>query len=1130
MTESIKFGPEWLRNSVANVSTSSASCTINSNSSSVNTEQTIISRPVLSDHRYGREEMLSLCDKSNRVPEVLTRFRRLYVGDWQMPLALQPNTDDERPLGMAANSWGTPHMRSIVPGGGLGRGTSGIMRGGSIERGRGRGRGIYHGFNRSTSSYDDESRRPGAWIDRNGNGVEDGSSMSSPRRDFSRGLENWRRGIKDDEPPNVDWRSSNSSAAAAGAGGANQRDKFMSRSISWREGDPESNNANQSEQNVMAHEKNNDLPNAPPHGGMIKKHWDEDHLPEWATESFDYGGTFDASGAFLGSGNTHGLTVDDLKSKMDEMMTADPKGARHMQQQQQRQQHQQRQEKLMKPDMDAMKKKDDEHIPAKPRVIQEEIPVKQQQQQIDIIHEEKIEMKNQVFHSMQQHINAMQMHPGGGIMMEKKENHTDLESGFADFVANLIDDDDPKEPESGLKPPMNHLQNLEWFYLDPQGDTQGPFSPQDMTEWFKAGYFQENLMVKRTIDPTFVPLGHVLKLCGRTAPFFNSFDSLIAAPNPPQAPPQAMFPNMMFQQAQPQPPQQPLQPPPQQQPPQPTPQQQAPQPPQQPPMMPQHLNDWAMLSPEQQIMFMNMRSNQQQRPLTNEAPFLKNPLAPNNPLDVRPNSHLHVANEFMQHTSNKSVEIDPIKQLLMQLKPEHQQHWISQPPPQMPADEPSNWNQSNQQQQPNLPKPNNSVPWNNVDSLPEKIVDEQSMNKQQQQQHIMNMLPMDGGAMRDHMNEPVVVPNHQQQQQHHHHQQMNQQDCIESKFIENKKKQKQKDDQHQIQQQQQHHHQQHQQHLQAQQQMRKEAQMQQQQQMEKVAAKKKEKSNQQQQQAKEEKSNMPSVPAPWIQHQQNAPSGNTSLAQIQKSEAQKRQVEMAAQRERDIIQQQHIQQQLQQMGHKNETQKWATPQNHVKSLDEIQNEERIQAAIKAARKEALKKEIGVNSNDATIWNSSSFSSAWQNQKSSWGEQGPPPTQQMPQAQGTSSKGFWEEPSKQSNNVKPVQMLTKSQTMATINSNKKIQPAANNNATVAGVKKPEKKRSNETGERKETKDDHNNEFTGWCNLALNSFKGDIDGELESEHCKLKNPINFTISFQFQFRHSSAFSKTLNRHSK
>lgn len=123
MTESIKFGPEWLRNSVANVSSNP-----NSASSIASTTDSITCRPVLSDHRYGREEMLSLCDKSTRLPDVLTRFRRLYVGDWQMPLALQPNTDDERNLG-TSTTWGPSHIRPLMPSSGLGRGGTGIIRG-----------------------------------------------------------------------------------------------------------------------------------------------------------------------------------------------------------------------------------------------------------------------------------------------------------------------------------------------------------------------------------------------------------------------------------------------------------------------------------------------------------------------------------------------------------------------------------------------------------------------------------------------------------------------------------------------------------------------------------------------------------------------------------------------------------------------------------------------------------------------------------------------------------------------------------------------------------------------------------------------------------------------------------------
>lgn len=214
MTESIKFGPEWLRNSVANVSSSNPT-------SMAPTTDSITCRPVLSDHRYGREEMLSLCDKSTRLPDVLTRFRRLYVTEWQTPLALQPNTDDERSLGVST-TWG-PHIRPLMPSGIMGRGGPGMIRGCSIERGRGRGRGLYHGnagYARSTSLYDEEGRRTNLWLDRNGTDTTEWSgSAVSPRKEYSRGassMENWRKGTRDESGGTgneVDWRSNGTATA-----------------------------------------------------------------------------------------------------------------------------------------------------------------------------------------------------------------------------------------------------------------------------------------------------------------------------------------------------------------------------------------------------------------------------------------------------------------------------------------------------------------------------------------------------------------------------------------------------------------------------------------------------------------------------------------------------------------------------------------------------------------------------------------------------------------------------------------------------------------------------------------------------------------------------------------------------
>jgi hypothetical protein len=229
MTESIKFGPEWLRNSVANVVAAPANNQQQPQQPHSPSTDSIISRPVLSDHRYGREEMLSLCDKSARLPDALPRFRRLFVADWQTPLALQPNTDDEQIGARGLGGTGTPpwgtHIRPLMPA--MSRGT-GMIRGGAIERGRGRGRGLYHGtsYARSTSLYDEEGRR---WIDRNGTeGTAEWSAASSvsPRKEgFSRSaLESWRKGTRDENEEG--WRSSSNGTTSAGGGGPPAREKW----------------------------------------------------------------------------------------------------------------------------------------------------------------------------------------------------------------------------------------------------------------------------------------------------------------------------------------------------------------------------------------------------------------------------------------------------------------------------------------------------------------------------------------------------------------------------------------------------------------------------------------------------------------------------------------------------------------------------------------------------------------------------------------------------------------------------------------------------------------------------------------------------------------------------------------
>ena len=54
-----------------------------------------------------------------------------------------------------------------------------------------------------------------------------------------------------------------------------------------------------------------------------------------------------------------------------------------------------------------------------------------------------------------------------------------------------------------------------WFYLDPQGNRQGPFSNADMLDWFNAGYFPPELMLRRSVDKRFIQLVEMSKLYER---------------------------------------------------------------------------------------------------------------------------------------------------------------------------------------------------------------------------------------------------------------------------------------------------------------------------------------------------------------------------------------------------------------------------------------------------------------------------------------------------------------------------------------------------------------------------------------------------------------------------------------
>jgi PERQ amino acid-rich with GYF domain-containing protein len=57
---------------------------------------------------------------------------------------------------------------------------------------------------------------------------------------------------------------------------------------------------------------------------------------------------------------------------------------------------------------------------------------------------------------------------------------------------------------------------MRWIYRDPQGTIQGPWSGLEMHDWFKAGFFTAELLVKKVEDTDFEPLAQLVRRIGNS--------------------------------------------------------------------------------------------------------------------------------------------------------------------------------------------------------------------------------------------------------------------------------------------------------------------------------------------------------------------------------------------------------------------------------------------------------------------------------------------------------------------------------------------------------------------------------------------------------------------------------------
>lgn len=64
-------------------------------------------------------------------------------------------------------------------------------------------------------------------------------------------------------------------------------------------------------------------------------------------------------------------------------------------------------------------------------------------------------------------------------------------------------------PARNMNLSLSEGDPTKWYYRDPQGTVQGPFTPKEMYEWFINGYFSRDLLVKRGCDLNFSILGEL---------------------------------------------------------------------------------------------------------------------------------------------------------------------------------------------------------------------------------------------------------------------------------------------------------------------------------------------------------------------------------------------------------------------------------------------------------------------------------------------------------------------------------------------------------------------------------------------------------------------------------------------
>ncbi|XP_051481777.1 GRB10-interacting GYF protein 2 isoform X8 [Apus apus] len=586
-TQTLNFGPEWLRALSSGGSVTSPPLS------------PALPKYKLADYRYGREEMLALFLKDNKIPSDLLdkEFLPILQEEPLPPLALVPFTEEEqRNFSMSVNSAAV--LRLTGRGGGT---VVGAPRGRSSSRGRGRGRGESGFYQRSFDEVEGgfgrgggrEMHRSQSWEERGDrrfekpgrkdpvrpNFEEGGTAAPGRKHEFIRSeSENWRifREEQNGEEEDGGWR-------LAGSRRDGERWRPHSpdgpRSAGWRE---HMERRRRFEFDFRERDEERGYRRVRCGSGSMDD--DRDSLPEWCLEDAEEEmGTFDSSGAFLSLKKVQKEPIPeeqemDFRPVEEGEERSDSEGSHN----EEAKDHEKATKKEGEKADRAVTEAVEEAVQASSPAARSDTPPKSQppdslqtslfERKEESVSErtEKTEEKenrtettppakmanrgedlasvaqplpqisadtaspahlsppvsnsNPALRPVQTPVTAA---PGMGNIPtdpDDEEGLKHLEQQAEKMVAYLQDsalDDErlaakiQEHRAKGSSMPLFHEAMQKWYYKDPQGEIQGPFSNQEMAEWFQAGYFTMSLLVKRACDETFQPLGDIMKMWGR---------------------------------------------------------------------------------------------------------------------------------------------------------------------------------------------------------------------------------------------------------------------------------------------------------------------------------------------------------------------------------------------------------------------------------------------------------------------------------------------------------------------------------------------------------------------------------------------------------------------------------------